>query len=251
MEYINFVIGSNGNIGQAIIKHELQFPVTTVGIDKLKSKINHKKYIHWINDCTSPESIEKDLKDLYSQKKYKVKNLSLCAVLDSVPDKENKNLYDFGLEKQNFTEINQRVLVNITSQLYMLKIFEPYLHLKSSVCLFSSIYGNRSPDHRIYDNNFIKPIEYTASKASILGITKHFAVTSAFQKKGRCNCIVLGGLANNLQSDSFKRNYIKKVPLGRMANIDDVINAYKFISSEESSYITGTSIFVDGGYSCW
>ena len=71
------------------------------------------------------------------------------------------------------------------------------------------------------------------------------------KKKGRCNCIVLGGLENISQSKQFQKNYIRKVPLGRMANIKDVLNAYKFISSDDSSYITGTSLYVDGGYTAW
>ena len=162
-----------------------------------------------------------------------------------------KDNYDYGLSNQEFAEINKRVLVNITSQMYILKLFEPYLYSESSVCLFSSIYGIQSPDQRIYEDKFTKPLEYSASKASILGITKHFAITSALSNKGRCNCIVLGGLENDNQSNIFKNNYLKKVPLGRMANIKDVLNAYKFISSKESSYITGSSIIVDGGYTCW
>ena len=95
------------------------------------------------------------------------------------------------------------------------------------------------------------PKQYTASKSSIIGITKHFAVTAALSKKGRCNCIVLGGLEDDSQSSQFQENYISKVPKGRMAYIDDVLNAYQFLSSDKSTYITGISLFVDGGYSCW
>jgi len=253
MENINFVIGCNGNIGKEIVDYELNSQNRLIGIDIGKSKIKNDEFKHWKLDCTKPLIIEENLKNLYLEKEFRVKNLVLCAVLDSVPKdgKKKDNSYDYGLSRQDFEEINQRVLVNITSQLYVLKIFEPYLFSKSSVCLFSSIYGLLSPDHRIYGDDFIKPLEYTASKSSIIGITKHFAVTAALSNKGRCNCIVLGGLENNSQSKEFRRNYINKVPLARMAKIEDVLNAYEFLSSDKSSYITGTSIFVDGGYSCW
>ena len=253
MENINFVIGSNGNIGREIVDYEINSNNSLIGIDINDSTVNNSNYEHWEMDCTLPEKIEYSLKNLYLKNKFRVKNLVLCAVLDSVPknDLDKIDSYNYGLSKQDFAEINKRILVNVTSQLYILKIFEPYLFAKSSVCLFSSIYGYLSPDHRIYKDNFIKPIEYTASKSSIIGITKHFAVTSALSNKGRCNCIVLGGLENPSHSMQFKNNYISKVPLRRMASIEDVINAYKFISSDNSSYITGTSLFVDGGYSCW
>ena len=81
-------------------------------------------------------------------------------------------------------------------------------------------------------------------------MTKHFAVTCAMKGIGRCNCIVLGGLYNEKQNSEFRKKYIQKVPLGRMASITDVINSYEFLTSEKSSYITGISLNVDGGYTC-
>ena len=253
MEDINFVIGSNGKIGKKIVDYEIKSDNSIIGIDKNKSITINSKFEHWELDCTIPEKIESALKELYFNNKFRVKNLALCAVLDSVPSNNSSKIdsYNYGLSSQSFSEINERILVNITSQIYILKIFEPYLFSKSSVCLFSSIYGYQSPDHRIYKDNFIKPLEHTASKSSIIGITKHFAVTAALSKKGRCNCIVLGGLEDDSQSSQFQENYISKVPKGRMAYIDDVLNAYQFLSSDKSTYITGISLFVDGGYSCW
>ena len=46
----------------------------------------------------------------------------------------------------------------------------------------------------------------------------------------------------------FQKKYIEKVPLNRMASINDVVNAYSFLSSVKSAYITGTTLVVDGGY---
>ena len=56
---------------------------------------------------------------------------------------------------------------------------------------------------------------------------------------GRCNCMVLGGLESEEQSEDFK-NY-KEKSIKRMANIKDVLHAYKYISSPDASYVTGTS----------
>ena len=250
MEKINFIIGSNGNIGKFLVNYETKLGNKVIGIDKTKSlNPDNKFYEHWNLDCTTPNNLETKLKDFYGKNKFEICNLVLCAVRDSVPsNNQSKDLYNYGLQHQTFDEINQRITVNITSQIYILKLFEPYLHKNSSVCLFSSIYGVKSPDHNIYEDDFIKPLEYSASKSSIFGITKHFAITSAMKGIGRCNCIVLGGLESEAQTEEFKRKYKKKVPLKRMANIKDVLHAYKFISSPDASYITGTSIIVDGGY---
>ena len=159
MEKINFVIGSSGNIGKALVSYEINLKKNVIGIDKLnKIHKSNKFYSHWNLDCTEPKILEAKLNDYYKNKKFKIDNLVLCAVLDSVPSNFLKNEnYQYGLQNQSFEEIHKRISVNITSQIFMLKVFEPYLYEDSSVCLFSSIYGLRSPDHNIYEGDFIKP----------------------------------------------------------------------------------------------
>lgn len=255
MENIVLVVGCNGNIGKAISEHELNSPnQKVIGIDLQESSALEvfSNFVYLSFNCTKPLVIEKFFKDTFPEDKYVIRSLVLTAALDSVPkDKSSTSLYDFGLKNQNYDEIHERINVNITSQIYILKIFEKYLNSKSHVCLFSSIYGIQSPDQRIYQDGFIKPLEYSTSKSSILCMTKHFAITSALNNKGRCNCLVLGGIANTSQSSEFQKKYITKVPLKRMANIEDVVNAYSFLSSSMASYITGTQLVIDGGYSAW
>ena len=256
METLKVIVGCNGNIGSEITKFELEnSSQIVIGIDIQKnSSIFNKnpKFVYLPNDCTSPVLIEEFFKENYPNSNYLIKSLVLSAALDSVPKNKGEiDLYNFGLKNQKFKEIQERINVNITSQIFMLKIFEKYLYEKSHTCLFSSIYGLRSPDQKIYSNGFLKPLEYSTSKSSILNMTKHFAITSALEKKGRCNCLVLGGIENDLQSEAFRKEYIKKIPLRRMGNLKDVVNAYKFLTSDESAYITGTSLIVDGGYTSW
>lgn len=255
MENVALVIGCNGNIGKAISEYELNSSnQKVIGIDLQESSPLEifSNFIYLNFNCTKPHLIEMFFKDSFPENKYVIRSIVLAAALDSVPkDKSSSSLYDFGLENQNYDEINERINVNITSQIYILKIFEKYLTSKSHVCLFSSIYGIQSPDQRIYQDGFIKPLEYSASKSSILCMTKHFAVTSALKNKGRCNCLVLGGIGNTHQSPEFQKKYISKVPLERMAKLEDVVNAYSFLSSSKASYITGIQLVVDGGYSAW
>ena len=123
--------------------------------------------------------------------------------------------------------------MNIASQLFVIKTIYKYLDMKSHILLFSSIYGIRSPDHRIYGRNFIKPIEYSTSKSAIIGLTKHLSVTLALENKGRANCLILGGLKNNQQDKYFQENYINKVPLNRMLEKEDILNGYDFLISSD------------------
>ena len=66
----------------------------------------------------------------------------------------------------------------------------------------------------------------------------------------RVNNVVLGGILNN-QDEIFIKNYSKNVPLGRMANIEESIEPILFLLSDSSTYITGTDLIVDGGWTAW
>lgn len=253
MEDLVVVIGANGNIGSAISLYELGQSRKVVSIDKEFSSSaegTDKNITYICADCKEPKILEDIFSKLFPYANYRIRSLVLAAALDSVPYSSIEGLTDYnsGVQYQDFKDISDRILVNVTSQIWMIRIFYKYFYELTHVTLFSSIYGVVSPDHRIYADGFIKPIEYSASKSSIIGIAKHLAVTMASDQLGRCNCLVLGGLESFSHDTHFVQKYINKVPMSRMANLSDVINAYKFLISVNSSYITGTSLTVDGGY---
>ena len=63
----------------------------------------------------------------------------------------------------------------------------------------------------------------------------------------RVNCISPGGLWNEAMPDRFVQTYNSKVPLGRLAQHDDIKGVVVFFASDASSYITGENIVMDGG----
>ena len=113
---------------------------------------------------------------------------------------------------------------------------------KSHVQLFSSIYGKRSPRQYIYEKDFVKPIEYSASKAATVGMLNHLAVTMANDRKGRINSISLGGVESKNHTNEFKQKYLENVPLKRFCKIIDILNICNFLSSDKAAYITGANI---------
>ncbi len=117
---------------------------------------------------------------------------------------------------------------------------------EGSIINIASIYGMVSPDQRIY-TNFIKPASYGASKAAVINLTKYYAT---LYPQIRVNCVSLGGVYNG-QNEDFVRNYCQKVPLGRMARKDEYNGLIKFLLSDGASYITGSNIVADGGYTAW
>lgn len=90
---------------------------------------------------------------------------------------------------------------------------------------------------------------YAASKAGIVGLTRTLAMEFA-RYAINVNCVAPGAtktpMTATIPEDLVKR-LIAKVPLGRMAEPEEIANVHAFLVSDESSYVTGQCIFVDGG----
>jgi len=90
---------------------------------------------------------------------------------------------------------------------------------------------------------------YAASKGGLIAFTKSTAKEFA-SRNITCNAIAPGFIETAMTaklSDEVKENYKKGIPLGRMGSVDDVANAVLFLVSEQSTYITGQVLQVDGG----
>ena len=117
-----------------------------------------------------------------------------------------------------------------------------------SIINISSIYGLGSPLKALYKGtNITTEPDYPFIKGGTIALSKYLASFYA-EYNVRVNAIAPGGIFNN-QEEIFLSNYYERVPLGRMANEQDVVNLIKFLLSDDSSYITGTVIPVDGGWS--
>ena len=114
----------------------------------------------------------------------------------------------------------------------------------------SSIYGIVAPDQRIYGNTkIIKSALYSVTKSGVLNFTKYLA--SYWCKDGiRVNTLSLGGVEEN-QNLIFKKNYSNKTMIGRMAKKDEYVGGLIFLSSNASSYMTGSNLIIDGGWTAW
>jgi NAD(P)-dependent dehydrogenase (short-subunit alcohol dehydrogenase family) len=117
-----------------------------------------------------------------------------------------------------------------------------------SLINMSSIYGINGPDFTIYEGTSIgNAVEYSAIKGGLVNLTKYLA--SYFGASGvRVNCVSPGGIYDN-QDPIFVENYNKKVPLKRMGLPEDISPSIAFLLSDESKYITGHNLVVDGGWS--
>ena len=136
--------------------------------------------------------------------------------------------------------------VNLTSLFSVCREFARN-NESGSIVNFASTYGLVSPRPDLYDNDE-KHIAYGVAKAGVIQLTRHLAVHLA--PGIRVNCIAPGGVRCG-QSDSFADAYSRHTPLGRMMKASEVPPLVKFLIGDESSYCSGATFTMDGGWTAW
>ncbi len=125
---------------------------------------------------------------------------------------------------------------------------------RGAIVNIGSLYASVANDQRFYDHlpgdpPFIKVPAYGASKAGVVSLTRYFA--TLWGALGiRVNALSPGGVLGG-QDERFIRKYSDRVPLGRMAVADDLKGPLVFLASSASSYVTGSELRVDGGFTAW
>jgi NAD(P)-dependent dehydrogenase (short-subunit alcohol dehydrogenase family) len=122
-----------------------------------------------------------------------------------------------------------------------------------SIINISSTYGVVSPDQSVYDYRrtggaeYYKPVGYSVAKSGVLNFTRWLAEYCA-PFGVRVNTLVPGGVREAEHAPEFVAEYEKRTPLGRMAADTDYDGAILFLASRASSYMTGATLVVDGGW---
>ena len=153
---------------------------------------------------------------------------------------------------------------NLTSGVYWAALVVQMLgeamkrHGKGSIINIASMYSVVAPSPHLYkDTRFLNPPAYSASKAAVVALTRYIA--SFWGKYGiRANAISPGPFSNTeesgpnavKESDEFVDRLRSRTCLGRVGKPHELQGAVVFLASEASSYMTGTNLVVDGGWTC-
>ena len=252
---IALVTGATGLLGTAIA-HRLSQEGATVAVASRQVKKAKK----WISDCKGQSTgkfvpVEFDLADEGSIKsafRYLTEHIGIPTIL--IANASLRAGLDTPFEQVSHGSFSHLFEVDAAGHFlcarYLVEQLAP--EMSASIVFVSSIYALAAADPAIYPEGMAPaPVQYASVKSGILGLSRYLAGIWGHQGV-RVNAVVAGGvLARDRQSDEFVRRYARKTMLGRMAQPEEIANAAAFLASDESSYITGEHLIVDGGFCAW
>lgn len=237
--------GAAGILGKTYAKVLTEQGATVVAVDRVKPQGEHA----YQADITKRDELEKIKADLEK------KGLFVNVLINNAAAKSD-NFFD-AFEDYKLEDWNYVMNINLTGTMVSCQVFgaEMAKRKDGSIINISSIYGVVAPDQRIYEGSLYEgraintPAVYSASKAGVVGLTNYLATYWGAQNV-RTNCITPGGIFSG-QNDTFVKNYSNRVPMARMGKANELHGAVVFLASDESAYVNGQNIIVDGGLTAW
>ena len=152
-------------------------------------------------------------------------------------------------------DIVELIAINLIGTVFCCKAFGKIMAEQGmgKIINIGSIAGLVGRDRRMYERNGMsgQPIEYSAAKAGIIGMTRDLAALLA-PMGVLVNAISPGGFGPRQLPPAFVKDYSDRTPLGRMGRDGvDLKGEALFLASPASDYVTGHNLVVDGGWTIW
>ena len=233
------VTGVGKGLGYDMLNTIISYNGFVYGITRSKSDIKKFKKIKncnvFLGDVTNTKIFEKILKQSKNDKR------TISGLVNNAGVRQRLNLNNISKNK-----LKKLFEINFFSVFENMKIFSNYLKKKKasgSIVNIGSIVGN---------NGFSELAGYASSKTALIGLTKSYAVEMA-KNKIRANLINPGFIKTSYFNKFKKRKKlydwtISRIPQKRWGNPNEISQLTCFLLSDLSSYITGTSINIDGGW---
>ena len=219
------------------------------GCKKLEHKIREKYDVDPLSvklDLTQSKSINNLVSKI--TKKYS----GIDVLINNAAYQGTPKIRTAGFENLTLETWNQAISVNLTGIFLLSQQIGKIMKNQKfgNIINISSIYGIVGADQRIYGKSGLNSaVFYAATKGAVLNLTRYLA--SFWNRTGiRVNTFSPGGVENK-QDKNFIKNYSKKTMIGRMARNDEYVGALIFLASDASSYMTGSNLIIDGGWTAW
>ena len=244
------ITGATGYLGSQMVQDlsEAGAIVIIISRDIQKAKKLCKKFSISIKqafqiDLTNSKEVSKKFKKI--NEKFKRIDVLVNNACFAITKKYNE--YSENDWHKNFDE--SLITVDVTTQL-----ITPYLKkTQGRIINIASMYGIVPPNPEVYaSDDKVNPLGYGVSKAALIQYTKYMAMQLA-KYKITVNSISYGPFPNIevVKDTKFLKKLAKKTMLKRIGNPNDSSSAIFFLSLDESSYITGQNLVIDGGWTVW
>jgi 2-deoxy-D-gluconate 3-dehydrogenase len=178
------------------------------------------------------------------------------AAIDAKFDDRADEINPSRFEHYPLTLWEQSVAVNSTGLLRVTQAAVRMMLTQKSgnIINVASTYALVAPNQGLYRlpgeaRQTFKPVDYVGTKSLLPNLTRYLATLYAGDGI-RCNCIVPHGIFNN-HSQVFQDNFSQLSPVGRMCAVQELRGPFVFLASAASSYMTGSILVVDGGWTAW
>ena len=231
------ITGATGGIGNSIVKtlSESGAKILATGtrlekLEELKSKFKNTDILKF--DISKGEEIEEFIENATKQ---------LGGGLDCLINNAGITQDNLAI-RMNVDEWKKVININLTST-FLLSKFAVKKMLKNKygkIINITSVVGHTGN---------LGQANYTASKAGIVAMSKSLAIEYA-KKNININCISPGFIKTEMTDkidEKFKESIISKIPSSRLGEPEDVANAVLFLASDQSNYINGETLHVNGG----
>lgn len=179
------------------------------------------------------------------------------AAIDAKFDKTGTSAVDASrFENYPIDLLRKSVDVNLTGTVIMTQAAcrQMLKQGHGNIINVASTYSMVAPNQSLYDFQDgepikYKPVDYIASKSFVPNFTRYIATFYA-KENIRCNAIVPHAIFNQ-HEEKFTRNFARLSPLGRMSDRSELRGPFLLLASDSSSYMTGSVLTVDGGWTAW
>jgi NAD(P)-dependent dehydrogenase (short-subunit alcohol dehydrogenase family) len=262
------VTGACGLIGTEICAAFAQYGALVVATDVLPAELlgswsttlqeTHElpvdRVVTLTMDVASQESVDRAFEEI-DKRDGRVDVLVNLAAIDAKFDSSSDPVDSSRFENYPLDLLQASIDVNCTGLLRVTQaaVRRMLQQRSGNIVNVASTYSLVAPNQSLYDfgdgSCTYKPVDYVTTKSVVPNFTRYLA--TLYGNDGiRANCIVPHGV-DNAHGEPFRSNFSGLSPLGRMCDVAELRGPFVLLASPASSYMTGSVLMVDGGWTAW